>query len=136
MIAAKLHLIPRYRQRVRSVPFELGRPVWVDDPHFNLDYHVRHTALPAPGDDAAFCRLMGRIMSQPLDRDRPLWETWLVEGLEGGRWAFVFKIHHCMVDGIAGVELLRVVLDLEVDTDDRDPRALGAPTRARTERPR
>jgi len=116
MITAKLHLIPRYRQRVRSVPFELGRPVWVDDPHFNLDYHLRHTALPAPGDDAAFCRLMGRIMSQPLDRDRPLWETWLVESLEGGRWALVFKIHHCMVDGIAGIELLRVVLDLEANT--------------------
>jgi diacylglycerol O-acyltransferase len=116
MIVAKFHLIPRYRQRVRSVPFELGRPVWVDDPHFNLEYHLRHTALPAPGDDAAFCRLMGRIMSQPLDRDRPLWETWLVEGLEGGHWALVFKIHHCMVDGIAGIELLRVVLDLEVDT--------------------
>jgi len=116
MIAAKLHLIPRYRQRVRSVPFELGRPIWVDDPHFNLAYHLRHTALPAPGDDAAFCRLMGRIMSQPLDRDRPLWETWLVEGLEGQRWAVVFKVHHCMVDGIAGVELLRVLLDLEAET--------------------
>jgi len=116
MIAAKLHLIPRYRQRVRSVPFELGRPVWVDDPHFTLDYHLRHTALPAPGDDAAFCRLMGRIMSQPLDRERPLWETWLVEGLEGGHWALVFKIHHCMVDGIAGIEMLGVVLDLEADT--------------------
>ena len=113
MIAAKLHLIPRYRQRVRSVPLELGRPLWVDDPHFNLAYHLRHTALPAPGDDAAFCRLVGRIMSQPLDRDRPLWETWLVEGLEGGHWALVPKVHHGMVDGIAGVELLRVLLDLE-----------------------
>jgi WS/DGAT/MGAT family acyltransferase len=116
MIAAKLHLIPRYRQRVRSVPLELGRPVWVDDPHFNLAYHLRHTALPAPGDDPAFCRLMGRIMSQPLDRERPLWEAWLVEGLEGGHWALVFKVHHCMVDGIAGVELLRVLLDLEADS--------------------
>jgi len=116
MVAAKLHLIPRYRQRVRSVPFELGRPIWVDDPHFNLAYHLRHTALPAPGDDAAVCLLMGRIMSQPLDRDRPLWETWLVEGLEGGHWALVFKVHHCMVDGIAGVELLRVLLDLEAET--------------------
>jgi len=121
VINAKLHLIPRYRQRVRSVPFELGRPVWVDDPHFDLLYHVRHTALPAPGDDATFCRLMGRIMSQPLDRDRPLWEAWLVEGLEGGRWALIFKVHHCMLDGIAGVGLLTVVLDLEADT------ALGQP---------
>ena len=108
LIASKLHLIPRYRQRVRSVPFELGRPVWVDDPHFDIGYHIRHTALPSPGDDAAFCRLMGRLMSQPLDRDRPLWETWLVEGLEGGRWALVCKVHHCLVDGIAGVGLLTV----------------------------
>lgn len=116
LVAAKLHLIPRYRQRVRGVPFELGRPVWVDDPHFDLGYHLRHTALPRPGDDAAFCRLMGRLMSQPLDRERPLWETWLVEGLEGGHWALVFKIHHCMVDGVAGVELLGVLLDTEPDT--------------------
>ena len=113
MVAAKLHLIPRYRQRVRSVPIELGRPVWVDDPHFDLGYHLRHTALPSPGGEDEFHDLMGRLMSQPLDRDRPLWETWLVDGLEGGRWALVFKIHHCMVDGIAGVELLEVLLDLE-----------------------
>jgi hypothetical protein len=85
LIASKLHLIPRYRQRVRTVPLELGRPVWVDDPNFDLSYHVRRTVLPAPGDDAAFCSLMGRIMSQPLDRERPLWEALLVEGLEGGR---------------------------------------------------
>jgi diacylglycerol O-acyltransferase len=121
MIAGKLHLVPRYRQRPRSVPFELGRPVWTDDPHFTLEYHLRHTALPAPGDDAALCRLVGRVMSQPLDRQRPLWETWLVEGLEGGHWALVFKIHHCMVDGVAGVELLRVVLDLEADTEVATP---------------
>jgi diacylglycerol O-acyltransferase len=121
MIAAKMHLIPRYRQRVRSVPLELGRPIWVDDPHFTLAYHVRHTALPAPGEDASLCRLMGRIMSQPLDRDRPLWEMWFVEGLEGGRWALVFKIHHCMVDGIAGVGLLRALLDLESTTKVGEP---------------
>jgi WS/DGAT/MGAT family acyltransferase len=122
LVASKLHQIPRYRQRVRRVPFELGRPVWVDDPHFDLDYHLRRVALPAPGDDAAFCRLMGRIMSQPLDRERPLWETWLVEGLEGGRWAVVFKIHHCMVDGVAGVELLTVLLGFEADATVGEPR--------------
>ena len=116
LVASKLDQIPRYRQRVRSVPFGLGRPIWVDDPHFDLGYHIRHTALPAPGDDEGFCRLMGRLMSVPLDRERPLWEAWLVEGLEGGRWALVFKVHHCMVDGIAGVELLTVMLDLEADT--------------------
>jgi diacylglycerol O-acyltransferase / wax synthase len=121
LVASKLQAIPRYRQRVRTVPLELGRPVWVDDPHFDLGYHLRHTALPRPGDDAAFCRLMGRIMSQPLDRERPLWEAWLVEGLEGGHWALVFKVHHCMVDGIAGVELLTVLLDLEIDADIGEP---------------
>ncbi len=115
LVSAKLHRIPRYRQRVRTVPFELGRPVWVDDPDFDLGYHVRHTALPSPGDDATFCRLMGRIMSQQLDRQRPLWEMWLVEGLDDGRWAIIFKVHHCMVDGIAGVGLLTVLLDLVPD---------------------
>ena len=126
LVASKMHLIPRYRQRVRTVPFELGRPVWVDDPDFDLGYHVRHTALPAPGDDAAFCRLMGRLMSQDLDRDRPLWEAWLVEGLDGGRWALVFKVHHCMVDGIAGVGLLTALLDLAPDVRVGEPRAVGA----------
>ncbi len=121
LIHSKLHLIPRYRQRVRSVPLELGRPVWADDPHFDLRYHLRHTALPPPGDDGAFRRLMGRLMSQPLDRDRPLWETWLVEGLEGGRWALVFKVHHCMVDGISGVGLLTVLLDLQPSHEVTDP---------------
>lgn len=121
LIASKLHLIGRYRQRVRNVPLGLGRPVWVDDPHFDLEYHVRHTALPAPGDDAAFARLMGRLMSSPLDRERPLWEAWLVEGLEGDRWAVVFKVHHCMIDGIAGVELLTVLLDLEPQPEPVEP---------------
>jgi WS/DGAT/MGAT family acyltransferase len=121
LVAAKLHLIPRYRQRVRSVPLELGRPVWVDDPHFNIEYHVRHTALPAPGGDDELCRLMGRLMSQPLDRRRPLWEAWLVDGLAGDRWALVFKVHHCMVDGIAGVGLLEVLLDIEPDAELPEP---------------
>ena len=121
LVEAKLHLIPRYRQRVRFVPFELGRPVWEDDPHFNLAYHLCHAALPAPGDDAALCRLMARLMSQPLDRNRPLWETWLVDGLPDGRWALITKIHHCMVDGIAGVELLTVLLGIERDAPLPEP---------------
>jgi WS/DGAT/MGAT family acyltransferase len=122
LLGAKLHLIPRYRQRVRFAPFELGRPVWEDDPHFNLEYHVRHTALPSPGDDADLCRLVGRLMSQPLDRSRPLWEAWLVEGLHYGRWALISKVHHCMVDGISGVELLTVLLATERDEPVPDPR--------------
>ncbi len=122
LLEAKFHEIPRYRQRVRTVPLELGRPVWADDPHFDLSYHLRDTALPAPGDDAAFRRLMGRLMSQPLDRNRPLWEAWRVEGLEDDRWAMVFKVHHCMVDGIAGVGLLAALLDVSPD------RTVGSPS--------
>lgn len=121
LVASKLHRIPRYRQRVRTVPFELGRPVWVDDPHFNLGYHVRHTALPSPGGDDELHQLMGRLMSQPLDRQRPLWETWLIEGLSGDRWGLLCKIHHCMVDGISGVQLLEVLLDLEPDVELGEP---------------
>lgn len=115
LFSAKLGLIPRYRRRVRFLPLGLGRPVWVDDSHFDLDYHVRRTALPAPGDDAALCALMGHLMSQLLDRSRPLWEAWVVEGLEGGRWALVSKVHHAMVDGISGVDLTGVLLDAEPD---------------------
>lgn len=121
LIASKLHTIPRYRQRVRTVPLELGRPVWVDDPHFNISYHVRHTALPAPGDDSTLRHLMGRLMSQPLDRERPLWETWLTEGLDGDRWALIFKVHHCMVDGISGVGLLEMLLDISPDAEVGEP---------------
>lgn len=121
MMAAKLHRIPRYRQRVRTVPLELGRPVWVDDPHFNLAYHVRHTALPQPGDDLALRRLMARLMGQELDRERPLWELWLVEGLADDRWALISKVHHCMVDGVSGVDLLTVLLDVERENAVGDP---------------
>jgi len=111
MVASKLDLVPRYRQRVRFVPLQLGRPVWVDDPHFHLDYHLRRTALPAPGGDAELRNLVGRVMSQPLDRARPLWEMWIVEGLGEGRWAVASKTHHCLVDGVSGTDLLTVVMD-------------------------
>jgi diacylglycerol O-acyltransferase len=115
LVRAKLHLIPRYRQRVRSVPLELGRPVWVDDPDFDLSNHLRQVPLPAAGDDAALSRLMGELMSEPLDRERPLWETVLVEGLPEGRWSLILKVHHCMVDGVSGVALLAVLLDVDRD---------------------
>jgi diacylglycerol O-acyltransferase len=114
-IRGKLAKIPRYRQVVRFVPMQLARPVWVDDPHFRLEYHVRHTALPPPGGDAELRALMGRVMSQELDRHRPLWETWMIEGLENGRWGLITKIHHCMADGVSGTDLLAVVLDQEPD---------------------
>jgi diacylglycerol O-acyltransferase / wax synthase len=108
-LAGRLPAVPRYRQKLRSVPLRLGRPVWVDDPDFDLRYHVRRTALPAPGGDEQLAALMARVMSQRLDRDRPLWEYWAVEGLAEGRWAIISKVHHCMVDGIAGTDLYRVI---------------------------
>jgi WS/DGAT/MGAT family acyltransferase len=111
MVAGKLPAVPRYRQKVRFVPLDLGRPLWVDDPHFNLGYHVRHTALPSPGGDDELRNLVGRVMSQQLDRTKPLWEMWMVEGMEDGHWAIVSKVHHCMVDGVSGTDLLAVVLD-------------------------
>ncbi len=114
-IAGKLPLVPRYRQKVRLAPGNVGRPVWIDDTHFDLGYHVRHTALPPPGGDAELCTLVGRIMSQQLDRRHPLWEKWVIEGLPEGRWAVLSKVHHAMVDGIAGTDLLAVVFDLEPD---------------------
>ena len=113
MVAGKLPAVPRYRQKVRFVPLQLGRPLWVDDPHFNLGYHLRHTALASPGGDRELRNLVGRVMSQQLDRHKPLWEMWMVEGLEQGHWALVSKVHHCMVDGVSGTDLLAVVLDSE-----------------------
>src|SRR4051794_8191144 len=110
-IASKLPLVPRYRQKVRFVPLSLGRPLWVDDPHFVLDYHVRHTALPAPGGDAELRNLVGRVMSQQLDRAKPLWEIWVAEGLDDNRWAVISKTHHCMVDGVASTDLMTVLFD-------------------------
>src|SRR5206468_3387467 len=110
-LARRVPLVPRYRHKLRTVPFRLGRPVWVDDPDFDLRYHVRRTALPAPGGDRQLADLMARVMSQRLDRDHPLWEYWLVEGLAGGRWALISKVHHCMVDGVSGTDLYRVIFD-------------------------
>ncbi|RIL06453.1 MAG: wax ester/triacylglycerol synthase family O-acyltransferase [Proteobacteria bacterium] len=108
-IAARLHRIPRYRQRLAWIPVE-NHPVWVDDDRFNVHYHVRHASLPKPGTERQLKRLAARIMSQRLDRGRPLWELWIIEGLEGDRGALISKTHHCMIDGIAGVDLLTIVL--------------------------
>jgi diacylglycerol O-acyltransferase len=123
-LAGRLPLVPRYRHKLRLVPFRLGRPVWIDDPDFDLRYHARRTALPTPGGDRQLADLVGRVMSQRLDRDHPLWEYWLVEGLSGHRWALIFKVHHCMVDGISGTDLYRVIFDLSPEpspaaADDR-----------------
>jgi len=119
-VSSRLHLIPRYRQVLMHTPIE-GHPVWVDDQHFNIDYHVRHTALPRPGDERQLKRLSGRIMSQQLDRSKPLWEMWVVEGLEGGDlFAIITKIHHCMIDGMSSVDLLEVLL-MPTETDTVEP---------------
>jgi WS/DGAT/MGAT family acyltransferase len=114
-IESRLHLVPRYRQRLAFVPFEQGRPVWVDDPHFNVTFHMRHTALPRPGGDEELKRLAGRVFSQALDRRRPLWEIWLVEGLADDRFALLSKTHHALVDGISGVDIASVLFDASPD---------------------
>ncbi len=112
-IRERLHLVPRFRQKLAFVPLGQGRPVWVDDPHFNLEYHVRHTALPAPGSEDQLKRLAGRLLSQQLDRSKPLWEIWLVDQLVGDRFAMIAKTHHCMIDGISGADITAVLLDIE-----------------------
>jgi diacylglycerol O-acyltransferase / wax synthase len=122
-VAGKLPLVPRYRQKVRFVPLQLGRPAWVDDPYFNVGYHLRHTALPSPGGDEQLRNLVGRLMAQRLDRSRPLWEMWMVEGLDFDHWAAVSKVHHCMVDGVSGTDLLTVVLDAEPEPPPPAPDA-------------
>jgi diacylglycerol O-acyltransferase / wax synthase len=107
----RMPLVPRYRQRLAFVPLGQGRPTWVDDPHLNLRYHVRATALPSPGSERQLMDLAGRVFSQQLDRDKPLWEVWLVEGLEGDRFAMLSKTHHALVDGISGVDIMSVLFD-------------------------
>jgi diacylglycerol O-acyltransferase / wax synthase len=107
----RLPLVPRYRQRLAFVPLGQGRPMWVDDPHFNLRYHVRSTALASPGSERQLKDLAGRVFSQQLDRDKPLWEVWLVEGLDDDRFAILSKTHHALVDGISGVDIISVLFD-------------------------
>jgi diacylglycerol O-acyltransferase / wax synthase len=111
LIAGKLPLVPRYRQKVRFAPGGVGRPVWVDDPHFQILYHIRHTAVPPPGGRDELRNLAGRLFAQTLDRSKPLWELWMVEGLKDGRWAVISKVHHCMVDGVSATDLLTVMFD-------------------------
>jgi WS/DGAT/MGAT family acyltransferase len=114
-IRRRLHLVPRYRQKLAYTALDSGRPVWVDDPSFNLEYHIRDTALPAPGGWEQLQDLTARIFSQQLDRSKPLWEMWLIEGLEDNRFALITKTHHSLIDGIAGVDLATVLFDLSPD---------------------
>src|SRR6266849_540236 len=114
-IRMRLHLVPRYRQKLAYTALDSGRPVWIDDPSFNLEYHIRDTALPAPGKWEQLQELTARIFSQQLDRSKPLWEMWLIEGLEDDRFALISKTHHSLIDGIAGVDLATVLFDLSPD---------------------
>jgi WS/DGAT/MGAT family acyltransferase len=115
LLAAKLPRVPRYRQRVRTVPLGLGRPVWIDDQDFRVHDQVRHVVVPAPGGDEQLLEVVAKVVERPLDMAKPLWEVWLLDGLVGDRWAIVAKVHHCMVDGIAGTDLLQLLFDREPD---------------------
>ncbi len=112
-VRGRLHLVPRYRQRLAFPPGATGRPLWIDDACFNLEYHVRHTSLPAPGSEEQLTNLAARVFSQQLDRSKPLWEMWLVEGMADGGFALLTKTHHALIDGVSGVDLAQVMFDLE-----------------------
>ena len=132
-IEARLHEIPRYRQKLMWVPIE-NRPVWVDDPHFNIDYHIRHAALPKPGGIDQLKHLTARVTTRVLDRSRPLWEIWVIEGLSEGRFAIISKIHHCMIDGMAGADLAQILNSPFPDVDIPEPRPfLPRPAPSRSE---
>jgi WS/DGAT/MGAT family acyltransferase len=122
LIAQRIHLVPRFRQKVSVPAFGLGRPVWVDDPGFDVAFHLRRAALPSPGGERELADFVQRVHSRPLDRTRPLWEMYLVEGLEGGYAAVLFKSHHAMIDGLSGIDLATVLVDL-----DPQPREISPP---------
>lgn len=122
-VAGRLDRLPRYRQVLQQVPLNLGMPFWRDDVHFNLEYHVRHTAVPQPGGREELRALAGRLLGHRLDIHRPLWEMWLIEGLEGGRFAILNKVHHAMVDGLSGQDIMEVLLDDSPEVVDADPSA-------------
>ncbi len=121
LITQRIALVPRYRQKLRGVPGNIASPVWVDDEHFDVTYHVRRSALPRPGTDEQLRELVGRLIARPLDRDRPLWEMYLVEGLSDGRFALFTKTHHAMVDGASAVEIGQVILDLTPEPREIPP---------------
>src|SRR5215467_8518129 len=115
LFTAKLPQVPRYHQVARTAPLRVRCPVWVDDEHFEIGHHVRRAAVPEPGRARHLRQLAGQIYAQPLDRSRPLWEAWFLEGIEAGRWAILNKVHHCMVDGIGGADLMAALFDLQPD---------------------
>src|SRR5919106_4812498 len=131
----RLHLVPRFRQKLAFPPLETGRAFWVDDPTFNLTYHVRHSALPAPGSEEQLRNIAGRLFSQALDRSKPLWELWLVQGLERNRFALVTKTHHALVDGVSGVDISTVIFALKPIPEkmEADERWVPRPVPSRAE---
>src|SRR6266508_5145025 len=120
-ISGRLHLVPRFRQKLAHPPVQNGRPYWVDDPNFNLTYHVRYSALPAPGSEEQLRKMAARVFSQQLDRTKPLWELWLVQGLKKKRFALLSKTHHAVVDGVAGVDIATVLFDVTPVPEPAEP---------------
>ncbi len=120
-IRSRLHLVPRFRQKLAYPPAPTGRPFWVDDPAFNLSYHVRHSALPSPGSEEQLRNMAARVFSQQLDRTKPLWELWMVQGLTRNRFAFVTKTHHALVDGVSGVDIATVLFDIKPVPEPTEP---------------
>lgn len=125
LIMERIHLLPPYRRRLVEVPLGLDHPYWIEDPDFDLDFHVRHIGLPPPGDDQQLAELVSRIVARPLDRSRPLWELYIIEGLESGYVAQLTKMHHCTIDGVSGAEIMATLLDL-----GPEPRVVDPPRRA------
>src|SRR5215217_4686799 len=133
MVSERLHMLPPFRWRLVGVPFGLDLPYWVEDPDFDLDFHIRESAVPPPGDDRRLAETVARIFARPLDRSRPLWELYLIQGLDGGRVAMLTKVHHSVVDGVSGNEILAVLLDSspegrEIPPPDADARPERVPT--------
>ncbi len=120
-VRGRLHLVPRFRQKLAHPPVQTGRPFWIDDPNFNLEYHVRHSALPAPGSEDQLRRMAARVFSQQLDRTKPLWELWLVQGLTRKRFVLITKTHHALVDGVSGVDIATVLFDLQPVPEPVEP---------------
>ncbi len=134
LYASRLHLAPPFRRRLVEVPFGLNHPVWIEDPDFDLDWHLRHIAVPQPGTMAELSELVGHLVAMPLDRNRPLWEAWLIEGLEDGHVAVLTKVHHAAIDGASGEELMVALLDLTAEGDDKgEPEEAWVPDRVPTD---
>ena len=125
MFSERVHLLPVFRLRYLPTPLNLHHPIWVEDPDFDLDAHVRRVVCPAPGGMEEFCALVEQIYAHPLDRDRPLWQTWVVEGLEGGRVALVTLLHHAYSDGVGVLDMLGVVLQRHARRCRGGPGAVG-----------